>query len=77
MLCFSYAGAIADCLVGELELAQYFLAILNLNDEYKKWAKLPAIESKSFLGDQMRECSSGSEIDMRRKKQISSDHTQV
>ncbi|KAK7814613.1 dar gtpase 2, partial [Quercus suber] len=32
--------SIRDCLLGEREIAQYFLALLNSSDEYKKWAKL-------------------------------------
>ncbi|KAI8025718.1 hypothetical protein LOK49_LG02G00995 [Camellia lanceoleosa] len=36
----SAAGAINDCLIGEAKLAHYFLAVLNLSDEYKQWSKL-------------------------------------
>ncbi|KAI3683322.1 hypothetical protein L1987_83825 [Smallanthus sonchifolius] len=32
-------GAIADSLFDQSELAQYFLSILNLSHEYKKWEK--------------------------------------
>ncbi|CAN0892799.1 DAR GTPase 2, mitochondrial [Linum grandiflorum] len=31
-------GAVKDCFVGEEKLAHYFLAILALSSEYKKWA---------------------------------------
>ncbi|KAL8204566.1 hypothetical protein R6Q57_010189 [Mikania cordata] len=33
-------GAIADSLFDQSELAQYFLSILNLSHEYKKWEKI-------------------------------------
>ncbi|CAA7403867.1 unnamed protein product [Spirodela intermedia] len=33
-------GAIKDSLVGECALAQYFLSVLNSNEEYKKWESL-------------------------------------
>lgn len=60
------AGAIKDCLVGEVELAEYFLSIFNLSDEYKKWAKL----SLSGADD-------SSELERRQKRQYLTDHTQV
>lgn len=60
------AGAIKDCLVGEVELAEYFLSIFNLSDEYKKWVKL----SLSGADD----CS---ELERRQKRQYLTDHTQV
>lgn len=60
------AGAIRDCLVGEVDLAEYFLSIFNLSDEYKKWAKL----SLSGADD----CS---ELERRQKRQYLTDHTQV
>ncbi|PHT61059.1 hypothetical protein T459_35097 [Capsicum annuum] len=58
-------GAIKDCLVGEVELAEYFLSIFNLGDEYKKWVKL----SLSGTDD----CS---ELERRQKRQYLTDHTQ-
>ncbi|XP_058225046.1 DAR GTPase 2, mitochondrial-like isoform X1 [Rhododendron vialii] len=67
-------GAINDCLIGESELAQYFLAIHNLSDEYKKWAKLSMNHSEKITVDGM-ETSSDSELDKRRK-QYATDHTQ-
>ncbi|KAG5538830.1 hypothetical protein RHGRI_019399 [Rhododendron griersonianum] len=67
-------GAINDCLIGESELAQYFLAIHNLSDEYKKWAKLSMHHSEKITVDGM-ETSSDSELDKRRK-QYATDHTQ-
>ncbi|PHT26770.1 DAR GTPase 2, mitochondrial [Capsicum baccatum] len=59
-------GALKDCLVGDVELAEYFLSIFNLSDEYKKWAKL----SLSGADD----CS---ELERRQKRQYLTDHTQV
>lgn len=68
-------GAIADCLVGELKLAEYFLAILSTSDEYKKWVKLPSIKTKILKGDQRGKCSTVCEVKMGPKKQVP-DHTQ-
>ena len=64
-------------LVGEQELAQYFLTILNLSDEYKNWLKLYHNEDESTSADCKAECSAGSEMDVKRRKQYSTDHTQV
>ncbi|XP_060174112.1 DAR GTPase 2, mitochondrial isoform X2 [Lycium barbarum] len=58
-------GAIKDCLVGEVELAEYFLSIFNSCDEYKKWVKL----SLSGADDV-------SELERRQKRQYLTDHTQ-
>ncbi|KAK2976745.1 hypothetical protein RJ640_024152 [Escallonia rubra] len=66
-------GVIADSLVGESELAQYFLTILNLSDEYKEWEKLSTSESEGLLLDQKR---GGSELKGSRKRQNPADHTQ-
>ncbi|KAI3739067.1 hypothetical protein L2E82_29444 [Cichorium intybus] len=38
-------GAIADFLVDQSDLAQYFLSILNLSDEYKNWEKFSIIDN--------------------------------
>ncbi|XP_057498826.1 LOW QUALITY PROTEIN: DAR GTPase 2, mitochondrial [Actinidia eriantha] len=67
-------GAIKDCLIGETELAQYFLAILNLSDEYKKWAKLSTAESDELSDDKV-EPSGDSKLNKRRR-QYATDHTQ-
>ncbi|KAL7204015.1 hypothetical protein ACSBR2_017141 [Camellia fascicularis] len=67
-------GAINDCLIGEAELAQYFLAILNLSDEYKQWSKLSTIASEKLSDDKV-ETSVDSELDKRRKH-YATDHTQ-
>ncbi|XP_057777459.1 DAR GTPase 2, mitochondrial-like [Salvia miltiorrhiza] len=64
-------GAIKDSVAGEINLAEYFLYILNLGEEYKKWAKLSSSEAGVALtGD-------GS-LSLRRKqkKQYPIDHTQ-
>ncbi|XP_057998381.1 DAR GTPase 2, mitochondrial-like isoform X1 [Hevea brasiliensis] len=70
------AGAISDSLIGEKELAQYFLAILNLSDEYKKWAKLSALENERSFIDHKEECSSGRQPCMKGERQHFTDHTQ-
>lgn len=62
-------GTISDCLVGEWELAQYFLSILNSSEEYKKWAELSCTE--------IAEHPSHSDLEMKRKRRYPSDHTQV
>lgn len=74
---FSTAGAIKDCLVGEKELAQYFLSILNRSDEYKKWEKLSTEENEISTIDQRVGCLGSSELDSRQKRQYPTDHTQV
>ncbi|KAL7245218.1 hypothetical protein ACSBR2_000522 [Camellia fascicularis] len=68
-------GAINDCLIREAKLAQYFLAILNLSDEYKQWSKLSTTASEKLSDDKV-ETSVNSELDKRRK-QYATDHTQV
>lgn len=68
-------GAIEN-LVGEKELARYFLAILNTSDGYKKWERLSTHgNDKSFTGQEV-EGSSDSKLNMKRKGQYPSDHTQ-
>ncbi|XP_028110229.1 DAR GTPase 2, mitochondrial isoform X1 [Camellia sinensis] len=67
-------GAINDCLIGEAELAQYFLAILNLSDEYKQWSKFSTTASEKLSDDKV-EASVDSELD-KRQKQYATDHTQ-
>ncbi|KAI9181666.1 hypothetical protein LWI28_017314 [Acer negundo] len=56
-------GAIRDGLVGEKELARYFLGILNFSEEYKKWAKFS-------------ERSNVPELEMKRERVYPTDHTQ-
>ncbi|KAJ8754543.1 hypothetical protein K2173_005704 [Erythroxylum novogranatense] len=67
-------GAFKDCLIGEKELARYFLAILCLNDEYRKWTKTNASENVTSILDQKTTASSVSETD--KQKKYFTDHTQ-
>ncbi|KAM1048812.1 hypothetical protein ACFX2C_027986 [Malus domestica] len=69
-------GTIQDSFAGEKELAQYFLAILNRSDEYKKWAKFSNSENEGSLANKYIESSTSSEIGMKRKNQYPTDHTQ-
>ncbi|KAF8412530.1 hypothetical protein HHK36_000519 [Tetracentron sinense] len=69
-------GAIEDYLVGECELARYFLAILNLSNEYKHWANLLGEEDDRSSVDYKANPLGSSELDMRRRKQYATDHTQ-
>ncbi|CAK9143388.1 unnamed protein product [Ilex paraguariensis] len=69
-------GVIRDSVVDERQLAEYFLAILSLSDEYKKWAKLSTFENNRLFADYMVESSGSSELDKRRRKQSPKDHTQ-
>ena len=71
------AGSIRDCLVGEREIAQYFLALLNSSDEYKKWAKLSMNVNDRIFLDLKVEGLSSSELDKKQKRQYPTDHTQV
>ncbi|XP_039019219.1 DAR GTPase 2, mitochondrial-like [Hibiscus syriacus] len=66
-------GAIRDGLIEQKELAVYFLAILNLCDQYKKWAKFSTNQSRL---DRKEEASISSKLEMRQKKQYPMDHTQ-
>ncbi|KAG6754085.1 hypothetical protein POTOM_042093 [Populus tomentosa] len=68
-------GAIEN-LVGEKELARYFLAILNTSDAYKKWERLSTHGNDKSCTGQEVEGSSDSKLNMKRKRQYPSDHTQ-
>lgn len=57
-------------MVGEITLAEYFLSMLNLAEEYKKWGKL----SNSPTG---AVSISDSSPGMKPKRQYPTDHTQV
>ncbi|KAL6981432.1 hypothetical protein U1Q18_023061 [Sarracenia purpurea var. burkii] len=70
----SLIGTINNCLVGDAELAQYFLATLNWSDEYKKWAKLSTAESEIVFNDKME--ISGDSKEEKRRKLYATDHTQ-
>lgn len=63
-------GAISDYIVGKIELAKYFLSILNLSDEYKKWEKFYA--TGSIFTES--EASQNSHLEKRRMRER--DHTQ-
>ncbi|KAL1222427.1 DAR GTPase 2 [Cardamine amara subsp. amara] len=64
-------GAIPDDIVGEIELARFFLTIINSSNEYKKWAKL--CKSQDLTETLSNESS---ESDAKRKRQYATDHTQ-
>ncbi|XP_027157743.1 DAR GTPase 2, mitochondrial [Coffea eugenioides] len=66
-------GAIRDCIVGKNDLAHYFLAVLNLSQEYKKWSKFSAMENVRSSIYQEEELSESSHMD---KRQYATDHTQ-
>ncbi|CAN6486355.1 unnamed protein product [Victoria cruziana] len=63
-------GAIGDHLVGEYELAQYFLAIFNTSGTYKVW------EASNNASIYQNEKNSAEQDSERRKKQFPTDHTQ-
>ncbi|KAL2460997.1 DAR GTPase 2 [Abeliophyllum distichum] len=69
-------GAIRDCVVGEIELAQYFLSILSLSDEYKKWGKLLFLEHGQASTNQGASILASSEFGKRQDRQYPTDHTQ-
>ncbi|RRT77685.1 hypothetical protein B296_00012225 [Ensete ventricosum] len=66
-----------DFLIGEYDLARYFLAMLNLSEEYKRWEKL-----KNTLDDTLSSVSLEKHVVdcdtvQRKPRQYPSDHTQV
>ncbi|KAI5647597.1 hypothetical protein M9H77_33602 [Catharanthus roseus] len=63
-------GAINDYIVGKIELAKYFLSVLNRSDEYKKWEKFTAIGNIN----NENEASASSHMERSRRRQ--NDHTQ-
>ncbi|CAI0542892.1 unnamed protein product [Linum tenue] len=69
----SALGSIKDCLVGEEVLAQYFLAILTLGSEYKKWT---TAGKGCLYSDQKTDDSSGLESAGKGRKHSLTDHTQ-
>lgn len=69
-------GAINDGLIGQRELAQYFLSILNSSDQYKKWAKFSINQGKVSFIEHKEEPSTSSKLEIRRRKQYLTDHTQ-
>ncbi|KAK4397123.1 DAR GTPase 2, mitochondrial [Sesamum angolense] len=64
-------GAIKDSVVGEIQLAEYFLSVLSLSNEYKKWGTLPGFETRQLLSNE-----GISNPDNRQKRQYPTDHTQ-
>ncbi|XVF41358.1 hypothetical protein PTKIN_Ptkin01aG0273900 [Pterospermum kingtungense] len=69
-------GAINDGLIGQKELAKYFLTILNSSDQYMKWAKFSINQGKVSFIEQKEEPSTSSNLEIRRRKQYLMDHTQ-
>ncbi|OMO73235.1 hypothetical protein CCACVL1_17386 [Corchorus capsularis] len=69
-------GAIRDSLVGQKELVQYFLAILNLSDQYKKWEKVLTNRGKLSFAESKQEHSGCSQLEGKQRKQHLMDHTQ-
>ncbi|XP_055960295.1 DAR GTPase 2, mitochondrial isoform X2 [Mercurialis annua] len=69
-------GAIQAGLIGYRELAQYFLAVLNLSDEYKKWTMSPTHEKGKSITDNGAESSRDEHQGVEEKKQHLTDHTQ-
>ncbi|KAJ0037286.1 hypothetical protein Pint_22446 [Pistacia integerrima] len=69
-------GAIRDSFVGVKKLAEFFLAILNSSDEYKKWAKFSTYENDRSNLQHNVEHSTASELEKKQKRRYPSDHTQ-
>ncbi|KAI3697285.1 hypothetical protein L6452_30190 [Arctium lappa] len=67
-------GAVDDILIDQSELAQYFLSILNLSDEYKNWAKFSTMDDDG-AATSVGGSSGGSELH-KKENQIVNDHTQ-
>ena len=64
-------------MVGKIELAQYFLAILNSSEQYKKWEILSTKESDGLVLDGTTDYLTMNELHTKQKKQCLTDHTQV
>ncbi|XP_051123687.1 DAR GTPase 2, mitochondrial [Andrographis paniculata] len=62
-------GAIKDSLVGEINLARYFLSVLSSSDEYKKWENLNL--SNGVLANE-----GSPDLGRRQRRQLQTDHTQ-
>ncbi|KAG9452252.1 hypothetical protein H6P81_005156 [Aristolochia fimbriata] len=69
-------GAINDSFVGEIELAMYFMAILNSSDEYKRWEKLIPKEDDMLFTDPKQKLVEDSSASKPQKRQYRTDHTQ-
>lgn len=71
------AGAFTDRLAGEKVLAQYFLSVLNLSDEYQKWEKLSTPELPVSGKDDNVASHFGSSVNRVLSVEDSLDHTKV
>ncbi|KAK7401553.1 hypothetical protein VNO78_13122 [Psophocarpus tetragonolobus] len=69
-------GAIADFLVRKKDVAQFFLSIHNCSEQYKKWEKLSMKDNERLFLNGTTEQLTTSELRMRQKNQIPTDHTQ-
>ncbi|CAL0310290.1 unnamed protein product [Lupinus luteus] len=69
-------GAIGDDLVGKKEIAQYFLAILNSSEQYKKWAHLSTKADDGIFLNSTTECLTSFGFHKKERKKIPTDHTQ-
>ncbi|CAL9069276.1 DAR GTPase 2, mitochondrial-like [Musa acuminata AAA Group] len=69
-------GAMEDFLIGEYDLARYFLAILNLSEEYKRWEKLKDTLDDTLSSVSLEKHVVGRETVQRKSRQYPSDHTQ-
>ncbi|RDX70193.1 DAR GTPase 2, mitochondrial, partial [Mucuna pruriens] len=69
-------GAIGDFLVKRKEVAQYFLAIHNSSEQYKKWATLSTKDNDRLFLNGTTEWLTSSGLHMKQKNQIPTDHTQ-
>jgi len=74
---FCATGAIKDSLLGEHKLAQFFLVVFNSAEEYRSWENLKDAVRERPLLEKKGKCLVDSDSDHRRRKQYSSDHTQV
>uniref|UniRef100_A0A7C8ZIV9 G domain-containing protein n=1 Tax=Opuntia streptacantha TaxID=393608 RepID=A0A7C8ZIV9_OPUST len=69
-------GALVDSLAGGKALAQYFLSVLNLSDEYHKWEKLSTEDIAILEEDvKMAACMSSFDLNTTIKEEFSTDHT--
>ncbi|XP_057540437.1 DAR GTPase 2, mitochondrial isoform X3 [Amaranthus tricolor] len=69
------AGAFTDSLAGEKVLAQYFLSVLNLSNEYQKWEKLSTPELLVSVKDDNVASHFGSSVNRVLSAEDSLDHT--
>ncbi|KAK7323900.1 hypothetical protein VNO77_27402 [Canavalia gladiata] len=69
-------GAIGDYIVRRKEIAQYFLAIHNSSEQYKKWEKISAKNNDILFLNSTMECLTSSGMHMKLQNQIPTDHTQ-